>query len=82
MVSAYAELKSIRVSACERLAIASVEMPSFAKGVIERWFIQEFGVVACEPNKVVNLNRCFPTSMKKAHLMRGFETPEEAEIKF
>jgi hypothetical protein len=77
-----AYFSDLRVSACEDLAISMDEVPSIAEGVVERWFIQDYGVVACELNGAVNLNRCFPTSMKTARLMRRFETSAEAEIIF
>ncbi len=72
----------LRVSACERLEIPSVEVPSIAAGVVETWFVEGYGVVACEPNGVVNLNRYLPTSIEKARLVRRFETSEEGEITF
>jgi hypothetical protein len=75
-----AHFSELRVSACEEIAISSAELPSKADGVLETWLVEGYGVVTCEPNGVVNLNRYFPTSMKKARLMRHFETSEEAEI--
>jgi hypothetical protein len=70
----------LRVSKCERLEIQNLRVPSIAEGVVEIWFVEDYGVVACEPNGVVNLNRYLPTSMKKARLIRRFKTPEEGEI--
>jgi hypothetical protein len=75
-----AYFSDLRVSACEDLAISMDEVPSVAEDVVKRWFLQDYGVVACEPNGVINLSRCLPTSMKKASLMRRFETSEETEI--
>jgi hypothetical protein len=77
-----AYFSDLRVSACEELAISRADVPSLSEGIVKSWFLQDYGVVACEPNGVVNLNRCFPTSMKKTSLMRRFETSEEAEIIF
>jgi hypothetical protein len=77
-----AYFSDLRVSACEELSIPEATVANIAEGVIENWFVQDYGVVACEPNGVVNLNRCFPTCMKKARLMRRFEISKETEIKF
>jgi hypothetical protein len=72
----------LQVSLCERLELPSVEVPSIAEGIVETWFLEDFGVVACEPNGVINLNRFLPTSIEKARLVRNFEISEEVEIRF
>lgn len=70
----------LRVSTCERLGIPSREVPSITKGVVDTWFIEDYGVVACEPNGVINLNRYLSTSMQKVRLVRHFETSREGEF--
>jgi hypothetical protein len=70
----------LRVSACEGLNVQSAEEPSKAEGVVETWFLENYGVVKCEPNGVVNLNRCLPLSVRKARLVRRFDTSEDGEI--
>jgi hypothetical protein len=77
-----AYFSDLRVSSCERLETRAVESPSVAEGVVETWFVENYGVVACEPNGVVNLNRYLPASLGKARLVRRFEMCEEAEITF
>jgi hypothetical protein len=72
----------LRVSSCERLETQAVESPSIAEGVVGTWFVEDYGVVTCEPNGVVNLNRYLPASLGKARLVRRFEVSEEAEIAF
>ena len=72
----------LRVSACERLETPGAEVSSIAEGVIETWFVEGYGVVACEPNGAVNLNRHLPTSLEKARLVRRFETSEDGEVTF
>ena len=77
-----AYFSDFRVSACEELASSNAEVPSIAEDVVETWFIEGYGAVACEPNGVVNLNRYFPISLKKVRLVRRFEISEEGEITF
>ncbi len=72
----------LRVSACEGLGTPSEDVPSAAEGVVKSWFVEDYGVVACEPNGVLNLNRHLPTSMEKVRLVRRFETSEEGKITF
>jgi hypothetical protein len=72
----------LQVSSCEGLETRAVEGPGAAEGVVGTWFVENYGVVACEPNGVVNLNRYLPTSLEKARLVRRFEVSEEAEITF
>jgi hypothetical protein len=72
----------LRVSACEGIEVASVEPISIAEGVVDTWFIEGYGLVACEPNGALNLNRYLPVSMERARLVRRFEVSEEGEITF
>jgi hypothetical protein len=59
-----------------------VEAISIAEGVLETWFIEGYGVVACGPNGALNLNRYLPVAMQQARLLRRFEVFEEGEITF
>jgi hypothetical protein len=70
----------LRVSACPDLGIPGSEAPSVSEGIVEVWFVEGFGVVACEPNGAVNLNRYLPPSMEKVRLVRRFETSKSGEI--
>ena len=72
----------LRVSDCEELEFPGTEAPSIAEGVVETWFVEGYGVVACEPNGAVNLNRYLPTSLEKARLLRRFEISEEGKVTF
>jgi hypothetical protein len=64
----------LRVSTCDGLDIPRGEMPSAAEGTVEAWFVEGYGVVTCEPNGVLNLNRYLPTSLGEVRLTRRFET--------
>jgi hypothetical protein len=72
----------LKISACDKLDTPDYEVPRIAEDVVESWFVEDYGVVVCEPNGLVNLNRYLPTSMKKARLIRRFETVDEVEITF
>jgi hypothetical protein len=64
----------LRVSTHDGLDVSQGEMPSAAKGTVEAWFVEGYGVVTCEPNGVVNLNRYLPISLGEVRLIRRFET--------
>jgi hypothetical protein len=64
----------LRVSTHDGLDVPHGEMPSAAKGTVEAWFVEGYGVVTCEPNGVLNLNRCLPISLGEVRLIRRFET--------
>ncbi|TEU16110.1 MAG: hypothetical protein E3J21_11465 [Anaerolineales bacterium] len=72
----------LRVSTCDGLDIPQGEMPSAAEGTVEAWFVEDYGVVTCEPNGVVNLNRYLPISLGDVRLTRRFETPEGGAVAF
>jgi hypothetical protein len=72
----------LRVSACDELPMRDEPQPTLAEGIVQSWFVEGYGVVACEPNGLVNLNRYLPTSLDKARLVRRFETSEVGEVTF
>jgi hypothetical protein len=72
----------LRVSTCDGLDIPPGEAPSAAEGTVESWFVEGYGVVTCEPNGVLNLNRYLPTLLGNVRLTRRFEIPEEETVTF
>jgi hypothetical protein len=72
----------LRVSACDELDAPRGEMPTAAEGVVEAWFVEGYGVAACEPNGVLNLNRYLPAALGEARLIRHFETTEKGTLAF
>jgi hypothetical protein len=72
----------MRISSCEISEAPATEATGIAEGVVESWFVDDYGVVVCEPNGVINLNRYFPAAMKVARLIRRFEISEEGEFTF
>ena len=72
----------LRVSTCDGLDIPPGEIPSAAEGTVESWFVEGYGVVTCEPNGVLNLNRYLPVSLSNVRLIRRFEMPEEETVTF
>jgi hypothetical protein len=72
----------LRVSACDGLDASRGETPGISEGVAQDWFVEGYGVVTCEPNGVLNLNRYLPTSLEEVRLTRRFEMAEEGKVTF
>lgn len=72
----------LRVSARDGADIPRGETPSAAEGSLDAWFVEGYGVVTCEPNGVINLNRHLPMSLGEVRLTRRFEIPESADVTF
>ena len=72
----------MHVSTCDGLDVPHGEKPSAAEGTVGAWFVEGYGVVTCEANGTINLNRYLPASMGKVRLNRRFEMPEEEAVTF
>ena len=72
----------LRVSACDGLNVPSGEMPTPSRDAVTAWFAEGYGVMTCEPNGTLNLNRCVPVSVDSVRLIRRFEIVEAGEITF
>jgi hypothetical protein len=70
----------LRVAPCDGGEIPTGEAPSAPAGAVGAWFVEGYGVAACEPNGVLNLNRCLPASLKEAWLVRRFEMDAAGEV--
>jgi hypothetical protein len=70
----------LRVSAAEGFETAGPKARIVLQGVVETWFVEGYGVVACEPSGILNLNRYLPPSLGKACLIRRFETARAGEV--
>ena len=57
-------------------------MPGIPEDTVETWFAEGYGIVTCEANGVLNLNRFLPASLGKIRLSRRFEMSEEGEVSF
>ncbi|GAG34550.1 unnamed protein product, partial [marine sediment metagenome] len=77
-----AHFSDLRVSTCDGANIPRGEMPSAAEGSLDAWFVEGYGAVTCEPNGVINLNRCLPMSLGEVRLTRRFEIPESGDVTF
>jgi hypothetical protein len=73
---------NLRVSTCDRLEVPRGEMPGAAEGTVRAWFVEGYGVVTCEPNGLLNLNRYLPISRGDARLIRRFEMSEAGAVTF
>lgn len=47
---------------------------------VTAWFAEGFGVIACEPNGLANLNRYLPAALGEIRLTRRFELAAPAEV--
>jgi hypothetical protein len=72
----------LRVSTCDGLDAPRGEIPSVAASVVRGWFVEGYGIVTCEPNGALNLNRYLPTSLEEARLTRRFKMAKEGEVVF
>jgi hypothetical protein len=72
----------LRVATCDGQDIPPGEPPALPGGTVESWFAEGYGVVACEPNGVLNLNRYLPATLGEVRLTRRFEIAESQEIRF
>jgi hypothetical protein len=77
-----AHFADLRVSPCTGKEIPPGEVPVAPEGVIESWFVEGYGVVSCEPNGVLNLNRHLPASLGEVRLTRSFELSRDDEVRF
>ena len=80
----------LHILPCDGLDIPCGEMPSAAEGAcpepaegtVEAWFAEGYGVVPCEPNGVLNLNRYLPVSIGQVRLVRRFDMGAEGAVTF
>jgi hypothetical protein len=72
----------LRVSICDRLDVPRGEVPGGAEGTVEAWFVEGYGVVTCEPNGALNLNRYLPISLGEARLIQRFELSKAGAVTF
>lgn len=49
-------------------------------GVITEWLLEGYGVVECEPNGILNLNRYLPVKMEEARLTHQIEALAETQV--
>jgi len=80
----------LRVSPCNELALPPGVTPTATaatataavEAIVDSWFVDGFGVVTCEPNGVLNLNRYLPASLGQVRLARRFELAQAGEVLF
>ena len=53
-----------------------------ASGMLLEWFLEGFGVVACEPSGILNLNRYLPVSVTQVRLVRVLEMLSDGCLTF
>jgi hypothetical protein len=71
----FADLRvSERTSLPDPAGVAQLPSGEHAPGTITEWFLDGFGVVKCEGNGILNLNRYLPLTVGEVRLTRSFET--------
>ena len=58
------------------------ESPRVPAEMVEAWFLDGYGVVECEANGVLNLNRFIPVSLEEVRLIRRFRMEQEGPAIF
>lgn len=49
-------------------------------GYVTEWFLEGFGVVACEPSGILNVNRYLPSTVREVRLVRWLEAQSELDL--
>jgi hypothetical protein len=71
---------NLHVSTCEELVSPPDPAALAPGGLVTDWFAAGYGVVACEPHGVLNVNRYLPTALGEVRLARLFELPAGGEV--
>ncbi len=48
--------------------------------IVPEWFMEGFGVIACEPGGILNLSRYLPVTIGEVHLVRWLETQSDLTL--
>jgi len=72
------------------LTVKPLEMESFLPraahpsnlDLVDAWFLEDYGVLGCEPNGTLNLNRFLPITTRSARLTRHFELSQFEQLCF
>ncbi len=70
----------LRVTSLERNLYRTTLAHRVDPGNISTWFIEGFGVIACEPTGILNLNRYFPVALGEVRLTRSIDVMAEGSI--
>ncbi|MGI6642773.1 MAG: hypothetical protein ACOX3V_01940 [Bacillota bacterium] len=74
------DLPAERLTGCVPPHGARHSVKPLPSGIICKWLVQGHGVVTCEPNGVLNLNRYFPLSQREVLLTREFCLDKETTV--
>lgn len=75
-----AHFSGLRVWSCGAWDVPPGVRPSAPASAVCSWFVEGYGVLACEPNGVLNLNRHLPASLGQVRLLRRFELAAAAPV--
>lgn len=65
----------------EKTATVAHEGAAVAKGLIDEWFVEGYGRVACEDNGMLNLNRYLPVTLTEARLTRRLVAERKTQVR-
>lgn len=69
----------LRMRPCAGLYVSCGQVPRVPPGTVTAWFLEGYGVVACEPNGTLNLCRYLPIA-GEARLLRRLELAKETAV--
>ena len=70
------------VRSCQHLDVRPGQAPVPPERVLDAWYLEDFGVAACEPNGVLCLNRFLPPTLGQVTLTRRFATSADRVVAF
>lgn len=77
-----AYFRNLRVSTPKEEDLPHGEKPALDEDAVRNWFMEGYGVVNCEANGVINLNRYLRAPGNEARLTRRFEMSAAGEVSF
>lgn len=60
--------------------VSSAVLEAAHADCVAEWFLEGFGVVACEPTGILNVNRYLPSTVEEVRLVRWLETRSERDL--
>jgi hypothetical protein len=74
-----AYFSGLQISSIKKLDQLAGQPAHAPQGAVDAWYMGGSGLVHCEPNGVLNINRLFLTSIKETHLERSFELSSDCQ---
>ncbi len=75
-----AYFSGLQIRSIEKLYQLAGEPAHAPQGAVDAWNVEGGGLVRCEPNGVLNINRLLLPSIKETHLERSFELTSDCQV--